>query len=133
MSVHLQLKMRGQQVRFNENGDGEVDEQFWAQAAADQAAGRAAAEDDEGETIIYSCVIFLKLAPLLKAEMDQIYPSIRSSSIMTTMMARALTMVLMATVQRRRMLESKTSWLLRRARRGGSDQNLSIMLSVLSG
>ncbi|OAX38973.1 barren [Rhizopogon vinicolor AM-OR11-026] len=41
------LKMRGQQVRFNENGDGEVDEQFWAQAAADQAAGRAAAEDDE--------------------------------------------------------------------------------------
>ncbi|TFK74925.1 barren [Pluteus cervinus] len=28
------LKMRGQRVRFNENGDGEVDEDFWAQAAA---------------------------------------------------------------------------------------------------
>ncbi|KAG2070216.1 barren [Suillus decipiens] len=41
------LKMRGQSVRFNENGDGEVDEQFWAQAAANQAAGRAAAENDE--------------------------------------------------------------------------------------
>ncbi|KAG1781078.1 condensin complex subunit 2/barren [Suillus placidus] len=41
------LKMRGQPVRFNENGDGEVDEQFWAQAAANQAAGRAAAENDE--------------------------------------------------------------------------------------
>ncbi|KAG0709201.1 condensin complex subunit 2/barren [Suillus ampliporus] len=41
------LKMRGQRVRFNENGDGEVDEQFWAQAAANQAADRAAAENDE--------------------------------------------------------------------------------------
>ncbi|KAG1869523.1 condensin complex subunit 2/barren [Suillus subluteus] len=41
------LKMRGQPVKFNEEGDGEVDEQFWAQAAANQAAGRAAAENDE--------------------------------------------------------------------------------------
>ncbi|KAG2042455.1 condensin complex subunit 2/barren [Suillus americanus] len=41
------LKMRGQPVRFNEDGDGEVDEQFWAQAAANQAAERAAAENDE--------------------------------------------------------------------------------------
>ncbi|KII85841.1 hypothetical protein PLICRDRAFT_44259 [Plicaturopsis crispa FD-325 SS-3] len=40
------LKMRGQRVRFNENGDGEVDENFWAQAAANQAAGRA---DDDGD------------------------------------------------------------------------------------
>ncbi|KAG6910237.1 hypothetical protein DXG01_012372 [Tephrocybe rancida] len=36
------LKMRGQRVRMNPNGDGEVDEDFWAQAAADQAAGRGA-------------------------------------------------------------------------------------------
>ncbi|KAG1750052.1 condensin complex subunit 2/barren [Suillus occidentalis] len=41
------LKMRGQPVKFNENGDGEVDEQFWAQAAANQAAERAAADNDE--------------------------------------------------------------------------------------
>ncbi|KAF8199101.1 condensin complex subunit 2/barren [Pholiota molesta] len=34
------LKMRGKRVRMNENGDGEVDENFWAQAAADQAANR---------------------------------------------------------------------------------------------
>jgi condensin complex subunit 2 len=41
--------MRGQRVRFNENGD-EVDENFWAQAAADQAAGRNGDEDgDESE------------------------------------------------------------------------------------
>ncbi|KAI0313533.1 condensin complex subunit 2/barren [Amylostereum chailletii] len=39
------LKMRGQRVI--ENGDGEVDENFWAQAAADQAAGRAAEDADE--------------------------------------------------------------------------------------
>jgi condensin complex subunit 2 len=32
--------MRGKRVRMNENGDGEVDENFWAQAAADQAANR---------------------------------------------------------------------------------------------
>ncbi|KIJ62035.1 hypothetical protein HYDPIDRAFT_95405 [Hydnomerulius pinastri MD-312] len=41
------LKMRGQRVRFNESGDGEVDENFWAQAAADQAAGRLAQEDGD--------------------------------------------------------------------------------------
>lgn len=39
--------MRGQRVRFNEAGDGEVDENFWAQAAADQAAGRLAQEECE--------------------------------------------------------------------------------------
>ncbi|KAH7911044.1 condensin complex subunit 2/barren [Hygrophoropsis aurantiaca] len=41
------LKMRGQRVRYNENGDGEVDENFWAQAAANQAAGRDAEDRDE--------------------------------------------------------------------------------------
>ena len=34
----LQLKMRGKRARLNENGDGEVDEAFWAHAAAEQAA-----------------------------------------------------------------------------------------------
>ncbi|KAJ7133030.1 condensin complex subunit 2-domain-containing protein [Mycena filopes] len=43
----FQLKMRGQKVRYNEDGDGEVDENFWAQAAADQAAGQ---NDDEDAT-----------------------------------------------------------------------------------
>ncbi len=33
---------------LNENGDGEVDENFWAQAAADQAAGRATSGDEGG-------------------------------------------------------------------------------------
>lgn len=29
------------------NGDGEVDENFWAQAAADQVAGREGDQDDD--------------------------------------------------------------------------------------
>ncbi|KAF8075066.1 condensin complex subunit 2/barren [Lyophyllum atratum] len=41
------LKMRGQRVRMNPNDDGEVDENFWAQAAADQAAGRAGDQDGD--------------------------------------------------------------------------------------
>jgi hypothetical protein len=44
--------MRGQRALLDENGDGEVDENFWAQAAADQAAGRAASDGDEGECFI---------------------------------------------------------------------------------
>ena len=44
--------MRGQRASLNENGDGEVDENFWAQAAADQAAGRAASDGEEGGTFI---------------------------------------------------------------------------------
>ncbi|EDR05679.1 uncharacterized protein LACBIDRAFT_302841 [Laccaria bicolor S238N-H82] len=36
------LKMRGRRAKLNENGDGEVDENFWAQAAA----GQAAVDDD---------------------------------------------------------------------------------------
>ncbi|KAI5116872.1 hypothetical protein M0805_005838 [Coniferiporia weirii] len=41
------LRMRGNRARLNEN-DGEVDENFWAQAAADQAAGR---RGEDGEDI----------------------------------------------------------------------------------
>ncbi len=40
--------MRGQRDPLNENGDGEVDENFWAQAAADQAAGLAMSGDEGG-------------------------------------------------------------------------------------
>jgi condensin complex subunit 2 len=43
--------MRGQRVKFNENGD-EVDENFWAQAAADQVAGRNG--DEEGDESEFS-------------------------------------------------------------------------------
>lgn len=32
---------------MNPNGDGEVDENFWAQAAADQAAGRTGDQESD--------------------------------------------------------------------------------------
>lgn len=47
--------MRGRRVRLNEN-DGEVDEAFWAQAAADQAAANRehdADNDDRNFFFIY--------------------------------------------------------------------------------
>ncbi|KIJ55401.1 hypothetical protein M422DRAFT_24001 [Sphaerobolus stellatus SS14] len=46
LKPNFSLKMRGRRVRINED-DGEVDENFWAQAAADQAAGLHAADVDE--------------------------------------------------------------------------------------
>ncbi|KAF8629060.1 hypothetical protein AX15_003559 [Amanita polypyramis BW_CC] len=44
------LKMRGHKVRFNEAGDGEVDENFWVQAAAEQAAGKNEEGNEENQT-----------------------------------------------------------------------------------
>ncbi|KZT09955.1 barren [Laetiporus sulphureus 93-53] len=41
------LRMRGHRVTSGNRGDAEIDENFWAQAAADQAAGRADADGDE--------------------------------------------------------------------------------------
>lgn len=50
--------MRGRRLRGDQHGDGEVDENFWAQAAANQAAGRAGDEGDESELImIFSPVL----------------------------------------------------------------------------
>lgn len=44
--------MRGQR-RFDEPDNGEVDENFWTQAAADQAAGRSAGADgDDSEFLL---------------------------------------------------------------------------------
>lgn len=40
--------MRGQRSPLNDNGDGEVDENFWARAAADQAAGLTTSGDEGG-------------------------------------------------------------------------------------
>jgi hypothetical protein len=50
--------MRGRQVRLNEND--EVDEAFWAQAAADQAAANrehdADNDDDREYSLSFHCV-----------------------------------------------------------------------------
>jgi condensin complex subunit 2 len=50
----MSLRMHGRQAPVNENGDGEVDKNFWAQAAADQAAGRARLDGDDGEDASYA-------------------------------------------------------------------------------
>ena len=42
--------MRGRRVVPKTNDDGEIDENFWAQAAADQAAGRSGEGDNESES-----------------------------------------------------------------------------------
>ncbi|EKM50431.1 uncharacterized protein PHACADRAFT_200373 [Phanerochaete carnosa HHB-10118-sp] len=39
------LRTRGQRGRLDDRPEGEVDENFWAQAAADQAAGRSGSDD----------------------------------------------------------------------------------------
>jgi len=53
----LQLKMRGKRARLNENGDGEVDEAFWAQAAADPAANRGHDPDlDDHDRMSFLCI-----------------------------------------------------------------------------
>ena len=48
----LKLKMRGQRMLPN-GGDGEVDVEFWAQAAANQAAARAEQDGDEGQFVMF--------------------------------------------------------------------------------
>ncbi|KAH9933294.1 condensin complex subunit 2/barren [Fomitopsis serialis] len=45
LKPEFSLKMRGRRVQAR--GDGEIDENFWAQAAAEQAAGRAGEDGDE--------------------------------------------------------------------------------------
>lgn len=57
MLTPAQLRMRGQKVRMNLNGDGEVDENFWAQAAADQAAGRAGEQEGDDSKPIVICFL----------------------------------------------------------------------------
>ncbi|KAL5513141.1 hypothetical protein ACEPAH_3539 [Sanghuangporus vaninii] len=49
LKPNFALKMRGNRARLNDS-DGEVDERFWAQAAADQAAGRHGDDAEEGGT-----------------------------------------------------------------------------------
>jgi len=54
-----QLQVRGKRARMNDDGDGEVDENFWAQAAAEQAANREHDQDGEDSTTTNFQVIFL--------------------------------------------------------------------------
>lgn len=46
--------MRGQRGRLDERTEGEIDENYWAQAAADQAAARADGELDQSKSLAAS-------------------------------------------------------------------------------
>jgi len=63
--------MRGRRVKINEDGDGEVDVNFWAQAAADQANGRRGDEDAGKHSLI---VPFLRSFTLYSADADSNIP-----------------------------------------------------------
>lgn len=54
----FQLKMKGRDVRYNDNGDGEVDTEFWAQAAADQAAGQKNPDEEDGPAVLFNTQFF---------------------------------------------------------------------------
>jgi condensin complex subunit 2 len=60
--------MRGRRVKINEDGDGEVDVNFWAQAAADQANGRR--EDDDGDEGLYHISFLHMLAKVHTFKLD---------------------------------------------------------------
>ena len=45
--------MRGQRGHLEDRPDGEVDENYWAQAAADQAAGRAEEDIDQSKLTLH--------------------------------------------------------------------------------
>jgi len=45
--------MRGQQLSPKTNADGEIDENFWARAAADHAAGQTGEDGNESESPIH--------------------------------------------------------------------------------
>src|ERR1700761_7859613 len=89
--------MRGQRAALNENGDGEVDEHFWAQAAADQAAGRAGSDGDEGRIhpvrLSRQCFDHIN-STVVQPETGAESHSIPSSSMTMTTMAPASTTAL---------------------------------------
>ena len=68
--------MRGQRAPLNENGDGEVDENFWAQAAADQAAGLTTSGDEGGPPLLFSRRLSLTSDASRRWEFDPIQHSV---------------------------------------------------------
>ncbi|KAF7294486.1 Condensin complex subunit 2 [Mycena kentingensis (nom. inval.)] len=52
----FRLKMRGRNVKYSDEGNGEIDAQFWAQAAADQGPGND--DDDNGGSMPFNTQFF---------------------------------------------------------------------------
>lgn len=92
--------MRGQRAPAPTNAEGEVDENFWAQAAADQAAGRSGG-DDMDDSKLDSPDYYHSIDDI--AQLAQEMPShLTHNSSMTIMMmdlgSMMLTMVMVAMV-----------------------------------
>ena len=103
--------MRGQKVKMSTSGDGEVDENFWA-----QAAGRGADVEDESKSDFSRIRLgMLRSRPIMKQEV--LFRSTPSSS-MTIMMTDLVSMITMVTasVQRMQMLVNRTYWPRHRGR-----------------
>lgn len=84
--------MRGHKVRYNEDGDGEVDENFWAQAAADQAAGRDGNDDEDASMFLCEHTQLHLLIVYFQPQVEVLYHSILSSSTTITTMVLGSTM-----------------------------------------
>src|ERR1700722_4144049 len=111
--------MRGHRAQLNP-GNGEVDENFWAQAAADQTAGRGA--EDEGDEIKFfvsvtsGCLLTLCWQPTMVVP----FHSIPNFSMMTTMTVLGLTMytrVVQEWVHQTLTPANRIYWLQHRVRR----------------
>ena len=79
--------MSGRRVNPKTNADGEIDENFWAQAAAEKTAERSGEGANEGESL-KSRFFELRNLPLSHSQMVMTsqYRSTLSSSTTTTMM-----------------------------------------------
>lgn len=117
--------MRGQRVPLTENPDGEIDEQFWANAA-NQAAGRDGEGDDSMSTLPLTTGVSSRNHPLqLVATVP--YHSTPNSSMTTTTTDLASTMRSTADQQRlQTQIKRKGIYSLRPlARRGAPALSLS--------
>ena len=127
--------MRGNRARLNAN-NGEVVERFWAQAAADQAAGRQADDGEEGMfTGGISSIILL--TNILQVRPKERFPLTHNSSMTSTTMARALMISTTVTQEARawvliQNLGSVTSLPKHRVHLDASVRKLSIMHVVPS-
>ena len=79
--------MRGSRARIN-TSDGEVDENFWAQAAAEQAAGRQDYDGEDSKSLLRTRASQINF---LQQPMVEQFHSILSSSTMIMTMVLDLT------------------------------------------
>ena len=122
--------MRGSRARLDERGDGEIDENFWAQAAADQAAGQNG-EIDESTHHFYPTSSLSILTERSQPKAVERFPSTPNSSTTTLTMLLGSMTYMMVTVVRQPSSNpvNRISWLLLPVRQDESDRSMSTMPS----